>query len=221
MSPQMLELLLAGEYLCPVRYPDEFNALDSSDDLCGRVSDWLGHMDRRLARVGEDGAFFMAPAKFTDKVTSRIRAELRDFRDTYGPAVRMLDFIRQTNPENVMCSLGERIQLVDLESAVNGSTTLGSQLRNLLDVIHGGNARISDRENLHRLMEHLCKDGYVILLDRSTDTYQITGKVEQLYAALSFLDDHKVIEEQDIDDQLELADEAARVEDENEEGSIT
>lgn len=208
MSPTLLQLLMAGEYLCPVSHPDEFNALDMSDDLCERVNDWLSQMDMRLARVGTEGAFFMAPAKFTDAVIKGIRADLRDFRDTYGPAVRMLDFIRQAKAENATCSPGERIQLVELEAAVTASTTLTAQLRNLLEVVFAGNPRNTDRENLQKLMEHLRKEGYVIVADRVSDTYQVTGKVEQLYAALSFLDDNKAIEEQDIDDQLELGDEA-------------
>jgi hypothetical protein len=208
MSPTLLQLLMAGEYLCPVSHPNEFNALDASDELCERVSQWLSQMDMRLARVGADGAFFMAPAKFTDAVTSRIRAELREFRDTYGPAVRMLDFIRQAKGENATCSPGERIQLVELETAVTASTTLNAQLRTLLELIFAGNPRNSDRENLQKLMEHLRKDGYAIVADRASDTYQLTGKVEQLYAALSFLDDNKAIEEQDVADQLELVDDA-------------
>ena len=209
MSPDLLQLLMAGEYLCPVRYPDEFNALNNSADQVENVNQWLTDIDMRLARIGDDGAFFMAPAKYTDRITTRIKAELRDFRDVYGPAVRMLDFIRQTKSENALCSPGERIQLVELETLVNGSTTLSAQLRALLDVIHSGNPRVSDRENLQRLMEHLAKDVYVILVDKGSDTYQVTGKVEQLYAALSFLDDNKVIEERDVDDQLELSEDSA------------
>lgn len=217
MSPSLLQLLMAGEYLCPVRYPDEFNSLSNSAEEVEHVNRWLGEIDMRLARIGEDGAYFMTPAKYTDKVTSRIRAELREFRDVYGPAVRMLDYIRQAKAENALCSPGERIQLVELESLVNGSTTLSAQLRTLLDVIHNGNPRVSDRENLQRLMEHLSKDGYAILVDKGSDTYQVTGKVEQLYAALSFLDDNKAIEEHDVDDQLELPDDAVANASSNEE----
>lgn len=206
MNANALQLLLAGEYLCPVRYPDEFNAINGSVDEAERVNAWLAPIGMRLARIGADGAFFMTPAAYTDKITTRIKGELREFRDTYGPAVRMLDFIRQVRAENALCSPGERLQLADLETTITGRETLSTQLRSLIDIIHNGNARVSDRENLERLMEHLERDGYVLLVDKSSGTYQVTGKIEQLYAALTFLDENKAIEEDLANDQLDLGD---------------
>lgn len=209
MNPQTLELLLAGEYLCEYRYPDAWQTLQ---DLTEReaVDGWLRRLGMRLVLVGDTGAFFMAPEGVTEKVAAKLRGELREFRDTYGPALLMLDFIRQTNGEMALCSPGERIQLVALESHVTNSTTLAAQLRDLVqNTIRGGSARFTDRENLRKLMDHLASDGYVTLADRATETYQVTGKVEQLYAVLTFLDENKVIDDQEVHDQLDLADEPA------------
>jgi hypothetical protein len=167
----------------------------------------------RLARVGADGAWFMAPDRVTDSVASKLRAELREFRDRYGPPVRMLDFIRQTNPANRSCSTGERIQLVELETLVNQSTTLMAHLQALVELIKGGNSRFTVRENLRKLMEHLCNDGYMHLADKGTDTYQVTGKIEQLYSVLTFLDENKAIDDFEADDQLELTVDGAAVSD--------
>lgn len=209
MNEQMLQQLLAGAYLCPIRYPQDYSVLDESALEREEVDAWLRGIGMRLARVGDGGAFFMTPEHYSDKVTTRIKAELRDFRETYGKAVRMLDLIRQTRAEDALCAPGERIQLVELETLVRASTTLSSQLRTLVDavVIFNGNPLISERENLRRLLDHLAKDGYVMLVDKATDTYQVTGKIEQLYAALSFLDEHAVIGEEEAVEQLELTDE--------------
>ena len=204
MNPNTLHLLLAGEYICEIRYPDAFRGLDSVEDR-EATDAWLRKIGMRLARVGEAGAWFMAPELVTEKVAAKLRAELREFRDTYGPALLMLDFIRQSNGENALCSPGERIQLVTLETQVSASTTLAAQLRELVqNTVLSASMRFSDRENLRKLMEHLAKDGYVILADKATETYQITGKVEQLYAVLTFLDENKAIDEQDVQDQLDL-----------------
>jgi hypothetical protein len=210
MNAKMLTLLLAGEYLCPVRYRDEYEALANSTERAEQVDRWLAGLDRRLARLGGDGnegAFFMAPANLEDKdVARRVRDELRNFRDVYGPAVRLLDFIRQAKAESAMCSVGERIQLAELESLVLASASLTTLLTSLIEVIYNGNARNSVRENLSKLLEHLAKDGYVMLADKSSGTYQITGKIEQLYTAMRFLDDNQAIDQAEVDDQLDLLD---------------
>jgi len=205
MNPTLLKLLMAGEYICPVRYPNEYGALES-ESARDEVDAWLLHLNMRLARVGDDGAWFMSHSAITDRAITFVKGELLKFRDEYGPAVLMLDFIRQAKAENAQCVPGERIQLVELEMLVNGSTTLSAQLRSLVDVIHSGGARLSDRENLRRLMDHLAKDGYTMLIDKGTDAYQVTGKVEQLYCVLAYLDDNKLIDESDPDDQLDLVD---------------
>lgn len=204
MNAATLELLLAGQYICEHRYPDAAASL-ASEDTQAEVNTWLRSLGMRLARVGDEGPWFMAPLKVTDRHVSQLRTELREFRDTYGPAVQMLDFIRQAAGDRVSCSPGERIQLVSLETQVASSTTHAARLRDLVQhVISGGSGRFTDRENLRKLMEHLARDGYVILAERSTETYLVTGKVEQLYAVLAFLDENKVIEE-DSDDQLDLS----------------
>jgi paraquat-inducible protein B len=105
-----------------------------------------------------------------------------------------------------MCSVGERIQLAELESLVLASASLTTLLTSLIEVIYNGNARNSVRENLSKLLEHLAKDGYVMLADKSSGTYQITGKIEQLYTAMRFLDDNQAIDQAEVDDQLDLLD---------------
>lgn len=208
MNNGLLRLLMAGEYICPFRYPNEFRTLES-EQTREQVDAWLESLNMRLARLGEDGAWYMAYSRVTEKAITLLKGELLKFRDVYGDAVRMLDFIRQAKAENASCTPGERIQLVELETLVRSSSTLGAQLRELVDVIHNAAARISDRENLRRLMEHLAKDGYVFLVDKTTDTYQVTGKIEQLYSVLRFLDENDAIGEQEVDDQMALPEDGA------------
>lgn len=203
MNSSIHKLLLAGEYICHVRYPLEYSMLDVEANR-DRVNAWLGELDQKLVRIGESGAWFMAPERVSGDMAMAIKSEILQFRSKYGPAVQMLDYIRQTDVENPKCMPGDRIQLVELENRVITSTTLTSQLRTLIDVIYRASSRVDDRENLKRLMEHLRKDGYVHLVDLDTGVYQITGKIEQVYTALSFLDDHAVIDEVHVEDQLEL-----------------
>lgn len=199
MNTQCTRLLLEGEYICDVRYPTEFEVLQDPAEQ-ESVDSWLASLNMRLARLGSDGAFFMAPLVVTALDQTRLRRELLDFRDVYGPAIVMLDLIRQADSLGLALSPGEYIPLFELESAVANSGTLEMLLRSKLAMIHDGNARHSVRENLRRLLMHLAKDGYVFLASRETETYRVTGKVEQLYAVLQFLSENKVIPDTDVDE---------------------
>jgi len=199
MNTQCTRLLLEGEYICDVRYPIEYEVLQDPAEQ-ERVDSWLAGLNMRLARLGGDGAFFMAPLVVTALDQARLRRELLDFRDVYGPAVVMLDLIRQADSLGLVLSPGEYIPLFELESAVANSGTLEMLLRSKLAVIHDGNPRNSVRENLRRLLMHLAKDGYVYLASKETETYRVTGKVEQLYAVLQFLSENKVIPDTEVDE---------------------
>ena len=200
MNARVLKLLLEGAYICQYRYRDEFLLLEDEEEQ-HEVDDWLGKLDKRLARLGDSGAFFMAPAFVGPREIAQIKAELLKFRDEFGPAVLQLDFIRQTDATRIMLSPGELIALFDLDAAVSQSTMLEAQLKALNGVVSGASQRQSHHENLRRLMEHLAKDGYVTLANKDSGLYQVTGKIEQLYTVLQFLDENQVIPDAEIDDR--------------------
>lgn len=191
--------MLAGEYICPVRYRNEYELLQHLQAQQDTQA-WLLSANMRLARLGEEGAFFMAPDVIGSADVARIRHELKEFRDTYGPAVLLLDFIRQSDVGGKLLVPGEYVVLHELERAVSQSSVLETQLKGLVNVISNAAMRNSNHENVRRLLEHLLRDGYVILANKENSAYQVTGKIDQLYAVLQFLDEHKVVSDQEIDD---------------------
>lgn len=199
MNSGVLRLLWAGEYICPVRYPLEYEILSDLNER-EEVSEWLLHANLRLTRLGDEGAFFSAPDVIGAADITRIKGELAKFRDTYGPAVLLLDFIRQSDVGGKLLVPGEYIVLYELEKAVSQSSVLETQLKSLLSVISNAAQRNSNHENLRRLLEHLMRDGYVVLANKDTGAYQVTGKIDQLYAVLQFLDENKVVPDQEVDD---------------------
>lgn len=203
MNPKVLKLLLAGEYICPVRYRPEFELLE---DVAEReeVDAWLLGLGKRLARIGDEGAFFLSYDHIGPKEITQVKNELLRFRDEYGPAVLLLDFIRQTDVGRVQLSPGEYIALYELEAAVSQSSTLEVHLKSILGYITNAAMRNTNHENLRKLLDHLTKDGYMLLANKDSGTYQVTGKVEQLYAVLQYLDENKVIPDTEVDDREEV-----------------
>ena len=203
MNARVLKLLLAGEYICSVRYRAEFDLLGDTAER-EAVDAWLLSLGMRLARLGDEGAFFLAHDHIGQKEITQVKNELLKFRDEYGPAVLLLDFIRQADAGRVQLSPGEYIVLYQLDAAVSQSSMLETQLKGLLGVITNAAMRNTNHENLRRLLDHLARDGYVVLANKDTGAYQVTGKIEQLYAVLQFLDECKVVPDTEVDDREEV-----------------
>lgn len=205
MNAKVLKLLLSGEYICSVRYRTEFELLEDVTER-EEAGAWLLNLGMRLARVGDEGAFFLAHDYIGPKEVTQVKNELLKFRDEYGPAVLLLDFIRQADSGRGHLGPGEYIALWELEAAVAQSSMLETQLKSLLNVITNSAMRNTNRENLRKLLDHLTRDGYVVLANKDTSTYQVTGKIEQLYAVLQFLDENKVVADTEVDDREETQD---------------
>lgn len=212
MSPQTLRTLLAGNYICSVAFPFEWEDLMDTETQA-KVEEWLMALDMRLARLGDMGAFFLAPNVVRRDDQMRVREELRKYRDVYGPAFQMLDMIRQAKPESVELRTGDYVQLVELEALVIASASLEKQLNAMNSVNHKINARNSIRDRVEKLLEALRAEGYLCHVNASTGSYRITGKIEQLDAVLEFLAMHipaldteveDADEEPDLIDQLNM-----------------
>lgn len=185
MRSQTLRCLLDGNYICEYAFPQEYVYL-TSDNNETFVNEWLSAIDMRLARVGDDGAFFMAPQSLSTDDNARIREEFLRFRDVYGPAIRMLQVIRNAKDEFSL-NPGEYIQHAELVQRINEIAALAEQLRSLVGVIRETDARYTNAELVKRLLEHLRKDGYLVIVDAATEMYRSTGKVIQLTQVLRFL----------------------------------
>jgi hypothetical protein len=205
VNAKLLKLLAAGEYICPIRYRTEFELLEDAAER-EAVDAWLLNVGYRLARLGDEGAFFVAHDSIGPKEITQVKNELLKFRDEYGPAVLLLDFIRQADAGRVQLSPGEYLVLYELEAAVSQSSMLETQLKGLLSIITNAAMRNTNHQNLKRLLEHLARDGYVVVANKDTGAYQVTGKIEQLYAVLQFLDENKVVPDTEVDDREQVED---------------
>ncbi len=202
MKAQTRLTLLDGKYICPIAYPLEYDYL-REPEVRDEVDRWLRDINMRLARLGTDGAFFMAPVQLQSEDVTRIKNDFLSYRDTYGPAHRMMQLIRAGKDEFTL-SAGELVQLAELNQAVNESATLEAQLRGLQAVIKDGSARFTNRELLKKLLDHLRADGYLVLVNANTEMYQTTGKVRQLTSVLTFIAENTdILGQTDADDDAD------------------
>lgn len=184
MKPETLNTLLAGHFVCQYAFPDAYADLSDAGEA-EKVDQWLQRLDRRLARLDDDGAFFVAPLQVhTNEQVAKVKADLARFRDVYGLLVEMLNLVRLTK-EGFRGVPGDYVQLAEILMKVNEDTTLVGRLRELR--IPGADTRLSNNELLRKMLERLRAEGYLVVSNPSTETYQITGKVDHLHAVMQYL----------------------------------
>jgi len=191
MKSKTLRSLLDGEYICEFAFPQEYAFL-IREDQAAWVNEWLSALDMRLARVSDDGAFFITPIEMEPSDMARIRDEFLRFRNVYGPYVRMLQIIRSAKDDFTL-QPGEFLQHAELVQSINENASLAVQLRALTGIIRDTEARYTNAELAKRLLEHLRKDGYLVVVNEATEMYRSTGKITQLTQVLTFLAENSEI----------------------------
>ncbi|MDF2461845.1 MAG: hypothetical protein K0Q43_80 [Ramlibacter sp.] len=183
-----LKRLAEGEFVCAVAYPDEFAALQ---DAAGRAQaeTWLEAIGYRLARLSDEGAFFMAHGTVTTDVRAKVREELRTIRDRLQPAVEFLETLRQAQGRSPQLQPGDTFWESEIVEAVRGNVMLERRMNEMRDV-HG--ARVSEAavDRVKRILALLEQSGYLKETNPNHKAFQVTGKVLYVYQLLAFVNEN-------------------------------
>lgn len=197
-----LKRLAEGEFVCSVRFQDEYEALSSPEGK-RKATEWLEAIGYRLARLGEDGAFFMAYDFLDQDAKARVREELRSLRDKLQPVVSFLETLRQAQSRGAQLQPGDDIVHSEIMEAVRHSALVERRLGEMRDV-HGSRASESANDRLGRILELLEQEGYLSLKNQNFKTYRVTGKITYLYQLLAFMAEHlPEMAESSVSDQME------------------
>lgn len=194
-----LRLLLAGQYICPIAFPVEHRVLESAEGFAA-AEEWLSKIEMRIARLGESGAFFMAP-EYPDEVSEeRIRREFQQFRDVYGPVTSVLDVIRRAGGDHQQIAPGSLIELARLEIAIRENPALLNDLRAALK---SGKGPETPREALERMAKMLLAERFIVPQKGMPDGYYMTGKIDKVMLVIDYLQAHVPEVFETVDDQIE------------------
>ena len=197
-----LKRLAEGRFVCEMRYPEEFAVLQESEGR-RRADEWLAAIGYRLARLSEDGAFFMAHAVVTPALRLRLRDELRAVRGKLEPVVGFMETLRQSQGRSPHIHAGDMLWESEISEAVRASPLLE---RRLLDMREIGGARVSDSaiDRVRRMLAHLQNEGYIVETNPTSKGYQVTGKIDYLYQLIGFIADNTAqLSDDDVVDRID------------------
>lgn len=187
MSPleAALKRLAEGCFVCAIHYPEEFAVLQEAEGR-RQAEAWLSAIGYRLARLDDEGAFFMAHAVVTAELRARLRDELRTVRSRLEPVVGFMETLRQAQGRHPQIHAGDMLWESEISEAVRGSALLE---RRLLEMREIGGARGSDSaiDRVRRMLAQLQNEGYLVETNPTNKGYRVTGKIDYLYQLIGFI----------------------------------
>lgn len=207
-----LKLLAQGHFICGVHFPEEYESLREPE---GRAiaERWLGDIGYRLARLHDEGAFFMAHAIVTNEMRNRFREEMRNARSRLEPTVGFLELIRQAQGRDPRVHAGDVIWESEICEAVRVSSILEQRLMDMREI---GGARLTDSVNdrVRRMLDQLKADGYLVESNVSMRGFTLTGKVDYIYQLIGYIAANTPhLSDEDVVDAIDDETRQARIED--------
>ncbi|NCA90727.1 MAG: hypothetical protein EOM92_18070 [Gammaproteobacteria bacterium] len=208
MFEQTLTLLLAGEFICNVRYQDAWRFLEDEESR-NEVDAFLGKLGRRLARTRHGGAWFAAYQKIGPTERKAMREGFAEIKHNLRLLVGFFVHLMQTMRQDQFLAPGSLIEANRLMGAIDQNPNLRSELQALAGLGRGPTGDGTHRGTLDRLLKKLRDEGYLELANPEREIYAVTGKIEYLQEVVDFLMAHQSIpdeieEESDADTQESL-----------------
>ncbi|WP_034619860.1 hypothetical protein [Chitinibacter tainanensis] len=204
MFEQSMSLLLSGEFICEVRYPDAFRYL-ASDANQKDANAYLTRIGRTLASTELGGAWFASYAYMGDEERKVIKSE---FTKLWQRTRFLVDFfgkaMRASNKEDYY-SRGDKIEFHALMAAVDGNPGLRAEFQALGRLTGGSSSDGKLRSLLANFFKELVSDGYLIVANSEREIYQVTGKIEYLIEVVQFLMTTHNISDDTVEEQESAA----------------
>lgn len=180
-----LKRLSEGAYVCESRFPNEYDTLQQPEHKQA-AEQWLETVGYRLARLSDDGAFFMAHAVVSTEMRASLREEMKHVRTKLEPIVGFLETIRLAQGRQPMIHPNDVIWESEIMESVRSSSVLE---RRLIEMREISGSRVTDSavDRLRRILAHMEKDGYIVETNAALKGYTVTGKIEYLYQLLQFI----------------------------------
>jgi len=186
MFKETLTLVLAGEFICAVRYPEAWRFLEDESSR-QEVQGYLERLGRRLAQTKQGGAWFAAYADIGPDERRAIRDGFAEIKHNLRLLVEFFVHVMQALRQDQFLAPGSTIEANRLMAAIDENPNLRGELQALAGLGKGQGGDGTLRGTLERILKRLRDDGYLVLANPEREIYEVTGKIEYLQEVVDFL----------------------------------
>lgn len=195
MFETTVTLLLSGEFICGIRYPEAWRFLADEAQRCD-VEQFLARLGRRLASTRQGGAWFAAYQEIGSEERKAIREGFADIKHNLRFLVGFFVHVMQALRQEQCLAPGSIIESSRLMATIDENPNLRVELQTLAGLGKGQMGDGTLRGTLERLLKRLRDEGYLVLSNPEREIYEVTGKIEYLQDVVDFLVAHQSIPEE-------------------------
>lgn len=206
MFEATVKRLLQGEFICEVTAEDCFRYLKSAEHR-REVDDFIGRLGYALSASQNQLAFFAAYRQIGNEARSEVRRLFQQFKWELHPVVEWLDMMMQCQHQDTALNPGDTISFSSLLRQLEDNQALADRLQGFARFKDFLSTEDTSKGRLAKLLKTLTTWGYLSLVNRDTEVYQVTGKLDYFYEALHFIQEHEELpleQQEDEPQQAEL-----------------
>lgn len=188
MFKSSFDLLLAGEFICSVVYPEEHAYLSQERNFL-EVSNFFDKLSIQIKKTPSGDAFYIVSV--TNNANGKTFSEMYEINLVIYPMISFLDLVVRKIKNQTLVNCGDEIRQSILLSKIEEDAVASNELQTLS--VHCGPSGVNvktDRDRLDRVFKFLCNNGYLHLKDKEKGLYVITGKIEYAYSVLEIIDNN-------------------------------
>lgn len=189
MFERVVMLLLAGEFICKVSHPAEYQFLEREDERT-EVDRYIARIGRRLAQTRHQSGFYLAFVRSGEQEKETIRRHFAEIKASLTPVVMFFQLVMRTTGREELLMHGALIESSAMMAQIDQDAGLRNELQTVATVYKTIAADGAHRSMFERILRKLKDSGYLTVANVERGLYQVTAKVEYLLEVVRFLQEN-------------------------------
>ncbi|MFT4924611.1 MAG: hypothetical protein ACI8WB_000694 [Phenylobacterium sp.] len=179
-----VEQLLAGHFICPFAWPDEFRYLSNEDNF-HQVQDYLRQVGKALTNA-QDSYFYLSYIELEAPEKRTITARFKETQLELRPVVEFVALLMRARNSDATMIPGDEVRFSELLRIIEADSSLQKDLERLGFIIKSAaKEKLTDR--LMAVFRYLLNANILIQPESTVDVYRATGKLGYIYDLMEFI----------------------------------
>ncbi|MGN1394826.1 MAG: hypothetical protein ACI4V7_12480 [Succinivibrionaceae bacterium] len=193
MIKETIELLLQGEFICPITYHKSYEDLKDEESF-KLINNILEPLGRYVANVPGSDVYYAAWKNIDDNnVRKQISKEFTTVRDLLRPTVEFILTIMDLNMQDYRPGPGFKISESETTSKIENNDFFKDRVSTILQIINKRKTTDPLPLQVKALFDYMKKNNILIEEEDGCRQFQLTGKISYIYAVIDYIDAHEHI----------------------------
>lgn len=189
---RILELLLAGKFICQVSDEDAWRFLKTTGNA-DKIETQLNVLNRTLASAAEGEVYYAAYQTLSEPERKVLGTQFQEISSNLLPLVEWLLLVQEAGGSDVPVTQGSALRLNELQSSIEDTPAFAEQLEKISRYRLFGSTSTQLDGQLKQVFKRLTDLGYLLRPNQDKQIFIATGKIEYLYEVIRFIDETEAL----------------------------